>query len=264
MISRYLCKLCNRRFSSASSHACFLQKRRDLNLEVFKFLASAVSRRRTAYLLGTTRKTVDRKFLFLSTLLSKANKVLLEKHFAEKKAFAIQLDELETFEHTKCKPLSVPMIVEQESRIILGASVSVMPCSGKLAKISKAKYGRRADLRLKTLSKLLKKTKGYIEKEPQISSDCCPRYPRAIKAVFKNAIHLPFRGRRPRGQGFGELKKGWHDPLFSINHSFAMLRANINRLARRTWCTTKKKERLQAHLNLYIYFHNTWILGLAH
>jgi hypothetical protein len=59
--------------------------------------------------------------------------------------------------------------------------------------------------------------------------------------------------------GQGELKKTTHDPLFAINHTLAMLRANINRLIRRTWCTTKKPERLIDHLWIYIRYHNTLI-----
>jgi hypothetical protein len=40
-----------------------------------------------------------------------------------------------------------------------------------------------------------------------------------------------------------------------------MLRANINRLFRRTWCTTKKKERLEQHLAVYLDFHNRILLS---
>ena len=46
------------------------------------------------------------------------------------------------------------------------------------------------------------------------------------------------------------------DPLFALNHTAAMFRANVNRLIRRTWCTTKKRERLADHLTLYMAHHN--------
>ena len=61
--------------------------------------------------------------------------------------------------------------------------------------------------------------------------------------------------------GQGELKKLRFDPLFALNHTCAMLRANINRLFRRTWCTTKKKERLEQHLAVYMDFHNRILLA---
>ena len=56
--------------------------------------------------------------------------------------------------------------------------------------------------------------------------------------------------------GQGELKKVVYDPIFSLNHTCAMLRANINRLVRKTWCTTKKPERLAMHITLYALYHN--------
>ena len=52
------------------------------------------------------------------------------------------------------------------------------------------------------------------------------------------------------------MKKLVFDPLFSLNHSCAMLRANLNRLFRRTWCTSKTRQGLIDHLSLYVRFHN--------
>ncbi|MFK7856570.1 MAG: hypothetical protein AB8B79_20815 [Granulosicoccus sp.] len=37
-----------------------------------------------------------------------------------------------------------------------------------------------------------------------------------------------------------------------MNHSFANIRAKVNRLNRRTWCTTKLPERLADHIDIYI------------
>ncbi|MEQ1722809.1 MAG: hypothetical protein ABL930_06505, partial [Pseudobdellovibrio sp.] len=54
----------------------------------------------------------------------------------------------------------------------------------------------------------------------------------------------------------GELKKIGFDPLFSLNHTCAMMRAKVSRLIRRTWNTTKKPERLSEHLALAVLHHN--------
>jgi hypothetical protein len=59
--------------------------------------------------------------------------------------------------------------------------------------------------------------------------------------------------------GQGELKRGGFDLLFALNHSCAMVRDNLKRLSRRTWCTTKRPDRLQCLLNLYICAHNAMI-----
>ena len=35
-----------------------------------------------------------------------------------------------------------------------------------------------------------------------------------------------------------------------------MFRANVNRLIRKTWCTTKNADRFRSHLILYAHEHN--------
>ena len=81
-----------------------------------------------------------------------------------------------------------------------------------------------------------------------------------LKACFPGKTHFRHKGGRGCITGQGELKKLRFDPLFSLNHTCAMLRANINRLFRKTWCTTKKKEGLERHLAVYMDFHNTRLL----
>jgi hypothetical protein len=90
----------------------------------------------------------------------------------------------------------------------------------------------------------------------EIRSDSNPSYPSLVKRYFPNATHVKFMGRKGCVTGQGELKQGRFDPLFSINHTCAMFRANVNRLIRKTWCTTKSLERLRAHLMLYAHEHN--------
>jgi hypothetical protein len=74
---------------------------------------------------------------------------------------------------------------------------------------------------------------------------------------FPNGHYQFFKGAKGSIVGQGELKKLKWDPLFMTNHICAMLRANINRLIRKTWCTTKDPEMLQKHLDIYMDFHNT-------
>ncbi len=58
---------------------------------------------------------------------------------------SLEFDDLETFEHTKCKPLSATIAVESKTRRILGFRVARMPAKGLLAAISRKKYGYRKD-----------------------------------------------------------------------------------------------------------------------
>jgi len=53
------------------------------------------------------------------------------------------------------------------------------------------------------------------------------------------------KGRRECVVGQGELKGGGFDPLFSLNHTCAMIRAHVSRLFRRTWNTQSESTGLK-------------------
>src|ERR1700690_3259550 len=97
---------------------------------------------------------------------------------------------------------------------------------------------------------LFAELKPILHPEVRITTDENPRYPGWLAPHFPKADHRKHKGRRGCAVGQGELKKNGRDPLFDLDHTCAMIRANINRLFRRTWCTTKKPERLAAHLAL--------------
>jgi len=168
----------------------------------------------------------------------------------------VQFDEMETHEHTKLKPLSIALAVDSERRKILGISVCEMPAKGLLAAKSRLKYGRRADDRKKSMTSVLKQVKDQTGETLSLRSDENPKYPLWVREVGNKWQHETVKGRRGCIAGQGELKKIGFDPLFSLNHTCAMIRANVNRLFRRTWCTTKRRDRLQDHLDLYVEFHN--------
>jgi len=215
-----------------------------------------VSQRRAAEILNLNRITVARKFLFLSL---EAEFILVKENHIKPKASAIEFDDLETFEHTKCKPLSVTLAVESKTRRILGLEVSQMSAKGLLVKKAK-KYGPRFDERSQGRERLFTRIQDLVEEGALIKSDSNPHYTEDVKKYFPLSRHKQFLGKRGSLGGQGELKKVRFDPLFSLNHTCAKLRADINRLFRRTWCTTKSKEHLYAHLVLYAQYHNQ---GLA-
>jgi hypothetical protein len=220
---------------------------------VRKLLSAGVSQREAARILNLNRKTVVRKLLFWAEV---AKQELNSKNISNPPGKEIEFDDLETFEHTKCKPLSVTLMVEYKTRRILGFEVSKMPAKGKLAAIARKKYPPRADERSIGREKLFKRMQVILDPNSIIRSDSNPHYPVDVKRFFPNATHQTVKGKRGAITGQGELKKIHFDPLFSLNHTCAMKRANINRLIRKTWCTTKRPDRLEAHLYLYAYSHN--------
>ncbi len=234
------------------------QKKPFLNKQVFAQLVSGTSQRRCARLIGVNQKTVVRKFVFLGK--HSLEYLRSNLHAKSDKYSEVVFDDMESFEHTKCKPLSISLMVEDKTRFILGFRVASMPAKGLLAKKAVKKYGYRVDERKQKRQELFNQIKPLLTDQVQIKSDESTHYTFDIKKHFPKSCHLTYKGRRGCVVGQGELKAGGYDPLFSLNHTAAMLRANINRLFRRTWNTTKKAERLEYHIALYAWYHNKCLI----
>lgn len=252
-IQRLRCKACKKDFSYATFSACCWQKKRRLNFLIAKDLCSSTSMRRIALNYNISRTTVKRKLEFLGEQAKIKNEAWLE---SKEKASVVYFDDLETFESTKYKPLTVSMAVEGKTRKILGFRVSQIGAKGLLASRSRAKYGKRQNTSYKARKKLFKKLQSHIEPRALFKTDMHKDYPKHIKAFFPKAEHKVYESVRGSLTAQGELKRIGFDPLFAVNHVFAMLRDNIKRLARKTWCTTKKMKFLELHLHLYMDFHN--------
>jgi transposase-like protein len=252
-VARFRCLDCKRTFSEASRDVCFAQKKRHVNHPLWMLLVSGVSLRRVSKILRISRTTSARKLLFLGQV---AKRELRESLQHRPRLECVEFDDMETFESSKCKPLSISLAVESGTRRILGFEVSQMPANGPLAKKARRRYGPRRDQRLRGRKRLLRLVRKLSKRNVVIKSDENPHYPPLIRELFPRGEHLRYKGRRGCVVGQGELKRGGFDPLFSLNHTAAMFRANVNRLFRRTWCTTKKREALTAHLALYSVYHN--------
>jgi len=252
-VRRFWCKSCRKSFSRATFNRCFRQKKRHKNESIRKLLAAGVSQREAARILKINRKTVVRKFLFLA---ERELKSFHKRNRSMPKAFEIEFDDLETFEHTKCKPIAVTLMVEYKTRRILDFEVSCMVAKGHLSKRALKKYGYRKDGRRKAREKLFSRVQDLVQPHGVIRSDSNPYYARDVAQHFPNFRYDTILGGRSSSTGQGELKKLKFDPIFSLNHTCAMLRANINRLFRKTWCTTKKMDRLSAHIAIYAASHN--------
>lgn len=254
-IQRFRCMHCLKSFSSATFDARYRQKKRRVNLPLYRLLCSGVSQRRAAFLLRIHRITVARKFTFLGMEARKKHREFL-RQFTGSPIEQVQFDDVETLEHTKFKPLSISLAVEATHRKILAFEVSSMPAKPPLFERAIKKYGQRLDERPEGLRKMFRTLESVVHPHATFTSDRHFYYPPALRSSFPAAKHVRVQARKGCVVGQGELKRIGFDPIFSLNHTAAMLRANINRLFRRTWCTTKKRERLVDHLFLYATFHN--------
>lgn len=256
-VPRFRCLDCRKGFSVATLHPCYRQHKRQMNEILKRELVSNVSMRRSSLILNLSRTTVARKLQFLAAQARIKFDEKLKDHVPSR---IIEFDDLETFEHSRYKPVSITLAVEYKTRKILGFAVSAMPPKGNTAKAAFKRYGRRKDERKTKREEMLSSIKKYVEPDVLIKTDEQPHYPSSIKKIFPRATHSAYRSRRAHSTGQGELKIGGFDPLFSLNHTCAMLRANICRLIRKTWCTTKKMARLKDHLAIYAEFHNSVLI----
>jgi transposase-like protein len=253
-IQRFKCQKCSKKFSHATGTMEFGFKKRRIHAPLKRFLSSGMSMRRCALLLGVHRTTIERKLVYLAKKAELSQTKFLES--IQGKVLCLQIDDLITIEHTKLKPLSVSLAVDVSTRKILGAEVSRIGAFGHLAKMSRKKYGKRPNELNKKLDHLFKTIRNCIHPKATIRSDEHAFYPPLVKKHFPERVHETFLSERSSIVGQGELKRVKWDPLFGINHTCAMLRANVNRLIRKTWCTTKNPEMLKRHLQIYIDFHN--------
>jgi len=258
LVQRFRCRSCGHRFSSATFSENYRQKKRRINAPLLRHLASGMSLRRCAILLNVNPKTTARKLPLLAKCCRKKNERKLSK--LKGRVFNIQIDDLITKENSKLKPLSVSLAVDEDRRRILAVEVSKIPSFGHLSKIALKKYGKREDEHFQGLTRLFQKISPIVSAEVVVKSDEHQRYPGFVSSYLPRAKHLTFPSERACVAGQGELKKVAFDPLFIVNHTCAMLRANVNRLIRKTWCTTKDPRRLEDHLEVFVYFYNEVLL----
>ncbi len=205
--------------------------------------------------LAVDRKTIVRKFLFMAAQARLIHDAKLASGVW--KVESIQFDEVETFEHTRLKPLSIALAVDEKSGDLLAVSVSPFAAKGKMAAFALQKYGFRPDRREAGRKDVLEQ----IQKlEPKvITTDFHPAYPKLIRKILTKTLHEKARRVKQNRNFFHKnRRRNTKDKLFRLNFCAAKIRHDLSRMGRKVWVTTKKLERLQAHLDLYFAFHNQY------
>jgi len=248
-IRRYRCKNCKKSFSSRTLKADFLHKKPDNNSKLSQLLCEGCSLRSASRLLKMTYRNTYKKFLWLG------RQAQTKKQALSHNAQVLYFDEMETIEHTKCKPLSIALIVNEKYEI-LEAKVAKMPAKGRLTVFSNKKYGKRKDERELALQSGFTGLGPKLTNIPKlIKSDAKPSYRKFVLQHFPGVsyqVHSRINKEHQQSRLHEKKHKRNFDPMFAINQRCAKLRADIKRLTRRSWCTTKRPENLQLHLDLYI------------
>ncbi|MBK7643415.1 MAG: hypothetical protein IPJ19_10255 [Planctomycetes bacterium] len=258
-VQRFQCKRCHRTFSTQTFRVDYRLRRVSLDVKIFAALISKVTQRQIAKTFHCKLKTVERRI----ELYGKQCRAFHEWCMRRRSTSTpwegqFQLDELETFEHNRrLKPVTVPVLVHAPSYSILHAEVGTLPPRKplsranlrKLALLDKEERERKSESRVMM-------TRCF----EVLSSVCDPAAPVSVgtdeKHTYAVALRRIFGARLLHQKTNSKVPRSYRNPLFPVNHTFAMLRDNLSRLVRRNWGASKKRGRLERHLWIYIAWRN--------
>jgi len=259
-VQRFQCKRCKRTFSVQTFRVDRGLRRPSLDYLIFLGLVSKVSQRQMTREHHCGRGSIARRLERYGKHCRTFHELALRKRGRSLPwEGQFQLDELETFEtDRRLKPVTVPLLVHLPSRCILHAAAGTLPARKPLSPRKQrqlerieAEEGqkRRSESREKVsecFAVLKEITRG--EKVVRVGTDEKSTYRSILKrSLGSRLVHQLTHSKRPR-----TIK----NPLFLVNHTFAMLRDGLGRLVRRNWGATKEREKLDWHLWLYIGWRN--------
>jgi transposase-like protein len=255
-VPRYRCKSCRRTFSRQTFRADYRDHRPDLNVSLLRLLASGVGLRQSARNLHLSLRCTELKFRKLARHLRRLN---LNLRGPLPSGAVLQLDELETYETRRnTRPLSVPTLIERESRFVLWAEAASIRPRGRMTKTRRAliraetrRFGPRKDHSRRAVLRTLTRGAAVASELARVilESDEKASYRVMAEQAFGEARleHRTTSSRLPRTT--------WN-PLFPINHSEAMARDLLGRLRRESWLVSKKRRYLDLGLQVWMAYRN--------
>lgn len=253
-VPRFRCRLCRRTFSRQTFRADYLQKKPHLNGSFLRLMVSCVGLRQAARVLRVARRTVEHRFEWLAEHA---------RHYHENRlrpatlCGPFQMDELESFEGNRFQPVTVPILIERGSFFIIGSGVAPLRRKGRLTpsqrrrrKAHELLHGRRPSTSGRAVKQVLKRLDSLAPPRSAVvlESDRKPLYGKLGRQLF---------GSRFQWKRFSATaRRDRSNPLFPINHTHARLRHFLARLRRRTWCVSKRREALGAHLAIATLWSN--------
>ncbi len=258
-VARFVCRTCQRRFSSQTFRLDYRLRKPQVDGWILRCFVSKVTHRQTARILKIDRKTVQRRLLRFGPALFDLHRGHLDRATRSgglRGSFS--LDELETFEgNRRLCPVSVPVLIERRTFFVVWAETAQMAARGRLGAREQEKkrerermFGVRRSGAREAIGRCLDALRtahapGLVE----VVTDQKGLYRAEIRRRFQGRIgaHVTESSKRARNRS---------NPLFAINHTFAMLRDHVSRLVRRSWGASKKREALKRHLWIWAAWRN--------
>ncbi len=238
IVQRYQCKACKKTQTKRTNSKNYRLRKSRLAKKIEALYCERMSLRGIARVLGVNRKTVNKHFLRMSHKARSENlRNLVNKEIV---STFVQFDALETFEHTKRKPLGVWFSVRAKTGEIVSAKVHRTDIRAlAMSKREILKWNRQTNKESSLIDFLLETKKSLNRAYSVLGCDGFRQSRKIAENICGDISHIIT---------LGENKK--------IDLSIRKLRNDISRLQRKTLCSTKKAERLQNHLDLYINYHN--------
>jgi transposase-like protein len=264
-VQRFLCLECHRTFSTQTFRVDYRLKRPDLVHSLLGPFVSKVTHRQAARVLGCSRKTVAHRLLLLGEHCRRFHFWRLARMQRTRGLRGVfQLDELETFEHSRrLAPVTLPVLVERSSYFVLDLASAALPCRGGLSQADR----QRKAAREQALGVRRSGSRAAVERCVRtlarfhagsgmvlVQTDRKSTYPGVLARHFgRRLVHARHSSRSRRDYG---------NPLFPVNHTLAMMRDGISRLVRRTWASSKLRERLERHAWIWAVWRN-YVRGIT-
>jgi len=258
-VQRFRCGSCRRTFSVQSFRLDYRLRKPRLHLQLMGLFASKVTHRQSGRILHCTRRTVARRLELLGLHCRRFHRRMLARASARGGiGGTFQLDELETFEHSRrLAPVTLPVLIGRRSYFIVDLESAALPCRGGLSKADRkrkeereARFGRRRSGSRSAVSNCFR-TLAVVHRPESpvvVETDRKATYPGILREHFgERVIHQRTSSR---------AKRDYSNPLFPINHTLAMTRDGVSRLVRRTWAASKLRERLEWHAWIWAAWRN--------
>jgi transposase-like protein len=264
-VQRFRCGSCRRTFSVQSFRLDYRLRKPHLHLELIGLFASKVTHRQSARVLHCTRRTVARRLELLGPHCRRFHRRMLARTRSREGLLGpFQLDELETFEHSRrLAPVTLPVLIGRRSYFVVDLESAALPCRGGLSPADRkrkeereARLGPRRSGSRRAVSDCFKTlAKVHTPLIPVVvETDCKATYPKILRAHFgERLVHQ---------RTSSKLKRDYANPLFPINHTLAMARDGISRLVRRSWAASKLRERLEWHAWIWTVWRN-YVRGIT-
>jgi hypothetical protein len=168
------------------------------------------------------------------------------------------MDEMETFENERVVcPLTLPVVIEQESMFVVAADSAPIRPSGAMSKRRREAIRKREEAEGKrqnhsrgSLKRVLRQTSKYCKRLPTVRIDTDE------KVMYPMLARWAFGARLEHRRYSSKLERDTRNPLFPINHINSMARYLMGRLRRRSWLASKRRCYLNLQLQVFMAFKN--------